>query len=241
MLEKFPTMPLHHVVYAVGMFRLLLVLPVCSLLLCQCKSTRTVTGEGLSGANIAEGEGALLKKFAGNFKPEDASWYSAAGDTDQKQKGKERQESRRSSFESQVAKTRKEDIFTKAARWDQRSDYQKEYAGNTKKKAFSWPWSKKFNTPDKHLGTAYQNALPTPKETDQKAREADQTPRDAEREFATSDFANKKDEVKRSSYWPAEKPSAHRTPLMLDDRDKPHQEADTSWSLSDVRKLLNKS
>jgi len=234
-------MPVRHLVYRHGMCRPLLLLPLCSLLLCQCKSTRTVTGEGLHGANIAEGEGALLKKFAGNFKPEDASWYSAAGETDQKKKGKERQESKRSSFESQVAKTRKEDIFTKAARWDQRSDYQKEYAGNTKKKGFAWPWSKKFNTPENHLDTTYKNALPTPSEADRKARDADQTSRDAEREFATSDFANKKDEVKHSTYWPAEKPSAHRTPLMLDDRDKPRKDADSSWSLSDVRKLLNKS
>ena len=223
------------------MYRRLLLLPLCSLLLCQCKSTRTVTGEGLSGANIAEGEGALLKKFAGNFKPEDASWYTSSGETDQKKKAKDRQESKRSSFESQVAKTRKEDIFTKQARWDQRSNYQKEYAGNTKKQGFAWPWTKKFNTADKHLDTVYHNALPTPVEVDRKAREVDQTPRDGDREFATSEFANKKQDVKHSSYWPAEKPSAHRTPLMLDDRDKSHKDSDSDWSLSDVRKLLNKS
>ena len=33
----------------------------------------------------------------------------------QKQKAKDRQESKRSSFESQVAKTRKDDVFSKAA------------------------------------------------------------------------------------------------------------------------------
>lgn len=217
---------------------LLFLIPV---LFCQCRSTHTVTDNSLERANIGEGEGALLKKFAGNWKPEDASWYAASGETDQKKKAKNRQETQRSPFESQVAKSRGGTQPHKESPWDQRSVYQKDYAGNTKKKAFAWPWSKKYaGTGNQHLETAYQKKLPTPREADEVAAEGNTQASEAQKEYSTTVRRSEETEFKRTSYWPATKPSAHRKPTMLEDRDSSHEDRAADWSLSDVRKLLNK-
>lgn len=226
---------------------LLLLLPV---MLCQCQSDRTVVdkgisasglgGSGIGGGSDMEKAEAIRNKFAGNWKPEDASWYSAPGETDKKKIAENQKSVHRSKFEQVVTKSREEALFSKSTKWQERTVYHKEFGKGEDKKTFSWPWQKKT------AATKLNNMVRTNEaqervsaDASRTARESTATARDGSTEFATRDFNSRTPDVQKRAFWKTEQASSHRTPDIIEDRSESSK--DEGWSVSDVRKLLNKN
>lgn len=218
-----------------------LLLVFVSVLLCQCKSQRTVEDDGIQGARLGFGDEAIKEKFAGNWKPEDASWYSAQGETDKKKRLEAEKKIHRSPFENSVNKSREEAMFSKSTKWQERSVYHKEFDTGKDKKKFSWPWEKKTaNTKSSDLMKVNQNQERVSREASMSARETDREAKQGDQVFGTREFQNREEDVKKKGFWKTEQESSHRQPEIIVDRDKPDKDA-SSWSVSDVRRLLNKN
>jgi hypothetical protein len=218
---------------------LFLLLP---LLCCQCKSQRTVKdglGGGLSGANVG-GRDMLESKYAGNWKPEDASWYSSVGETDKKKIAEAEKKVKRSSFETRVTETRREAIHKMDNQWENRAGYHKEFSGTKQQKKFQWPWEKRAaTTKESTLAKSANLGDKTPRELGRTSREQEIASRYEDQSFATRGFNNRESEVNRTrNLMPDREPNKPFTELIMNDREK---ETDDGWSISDVRKLLNKS
>ena len=215
----------------------LLILLAIPLSLVSCKTEHHVSNDSLNRTRIGDTK-MLEEKFAGNWKPEDAAWYSAPGETDPK-KLKERESSvKRSQFESVVSKSRSKVDEHGTSQWDKRANYEKEWAGTKEKKTFKWPWQKPDVKPkDSGLTKEYAGQKDA-REDSRIAREGDETARDNSKTFGTSDYVNREPEIKKKEQWQAANPDVHKELKIIEDRSEAKDES--NWSITDIRKFLNK-
>jgi hypothetical protein len=224
--------------YPAGMKSSLLLLCLTSWFLASCKTERHVENDSLNRTRIGD-DRMLEDKFAGNWKPEDAAWYSAPGETDKKKIAEREKSVKRSQFEKVLSGSRAKKDEKTPNQWDKRANYEKEWAGTKEKKTFEWPWQKPdVKTKQSNLKKEYAGQERTSKEGSQVAREETETNRDSRKSYATEDYDSHRPEIKKTEQWQAAKPEMHHGLNIIEDRDKPKK--DSGWSVSDVRKFLNK-
>ncbi len=182
----------------------------------------------------------LEDKFAGNWKPEDAAWYSAPGETDKKKIAEREKSVKRSQFEKVMTETRGKKGESGPNQWDKRANYEKEWGDSTKeKKVFAWPWRKPdVKTKQSNLNQEFAVRERPSQENSQVAREGIEQTNDPRKAFATENYDSRRPEIKKTEQWQAAKPEMHRGPNIIEDRNEPKESS--GWSVSDVRKFLNK-
>ena len=216
----------------------LLLLCLTSWFLASCKTERHVENDPLNRTRIGD-DRMLEDKFAGNWKPEDAAWYSAPGETDKKKIAEREKSVKRSQFEKVMSSSRGKKDEENPKQWDKRANYEKEWSGTKEKKTFEWPWQKPdFKTKQSNLTADYAARERVSKEGAKVARESGETTKDAAKSFATADYDSRRPAIKKTEQWQAAKPEMHKGLNIIEDRDKPKE--DSGWSVSDVRKFLNK-
>ncbi|MBP7949167.1 MAG: hypothetical protein KA004_05880 [Verrucomicrobiales bacterium] len=221
------------------MLRRFLLLPCSAAVLCQCQSERTVTDGNANRGALVGGEAMIEKKFIG-WKPEDASWWAAASETDPKKRAEAEKKIRRTSFEKKVMDSRHAAATSKDSSWQERQFGTKEFTGTKENQPSPWPWAKK------EARTSQTAAIKPAREqervageADSAARETGDAARDSSKDFAAGDFREKDRRVRTSANQAAEKAMEHDDPKIVQDvgsTEKP----DEGWSIKDIRKLLNK-
>lgn len=213
--------------------------------LCQCQSQRTTVEEAQGmwigdSATSAAKEAALTKKFAGNWRPEDASWGSASGETDPKKKAENDKKSRRSQFEKSVTRSRENALFTKSTQWQERSFTRKEFSTGPEKKSRIWPWSKKT------AATKQSDLVKTDSAQNQVSRDAGVAAQehslkspDNSTQYGTDTYATQEHGAAQRRFTKAETSSAHREPNIIQDRNEASKQ-ESGLSIQDLRKMLNK-
>lgn len=218
------------------------------LLFCQCATERRVIGDGptqssLTGsANLTDFQKSeqIKNHFAG-WKPDEANWYAAAGETDKKKIKDKEETRRRSSFESKVDDTRaNKKAFTKSSQWEDRKAYTKDFAGTKEKKTFAWPWQNKESaTKDSTLAKDYQGRDKTGREADIIARESHEDSRESSKMFGTKAYDSREPDFKKKDNIAQKKADDPGELEIIEDRGKVKD--DKGWSVSDIRKFLGKS
>ncbi len=217
---------------------LLLLFSLTPWLLVSCKTERHVSNDSLNTTRVG-GEKLLEDKFAGNWKPEDAAWYSAPGESDAKKIAEREKSVKRSQFESVVSGSRGHAEEKGATQWDKRANYEKEWSGSKQKKTFAWPWQKSdLKQKESTMAKPYAPGERAPREGSQVAREGAETTRDTEKSFATQGYTSGRSEIAKKEQWQAAKPEMHQEMKIIEDRSEAKDEG--GWSISDIRKFLNK-
>jgi hypothetical protein len=185
------------------------------------------------------GDQSMIKeKFAGNWKPEDAAWYSAAGETDPKKKAEREQSVKRSQFEQVVTDSRLSPENGGASKWDKRANYDKPWNGSKEKKTFAWPWKKDATTKESTLAKSWEGRDKLSREGPKVAREGDDTSLMGDKSFATRDYNTRQPDIVKKEQVVASNPDRHRELNIIEDRNEPVEKP--GWSVSDIRKFLNK-
>jgi hypothetical protein len=209
------------------------------LLLIGCKTEHHVSNDSLNKTRVG-GEKLMEEKFAGNWKPEDAAWYSAPGETDAKKIAQKEKAGKRSQFEQVVSKSRGTGDEKGSSPWDKRAQYDKEWLGTKEKKTFAWPWQKAdLKQKENGMPKQYAGQERVSHERELVAREGAETAKEGDKAFGTKDYDSRRPDITKKEQWQAAKPELHKELNIIEDRSAPKE--DTGWSVSDVRKFLNKN
>ncbi len=205
---------------------------------CSCKSVRHVKNDALEQTRIG-GSDMMESKF--QAKPEDASWFSTAGDEDGKtasKQGKHEAEKKRSMFEKVVSENRSKVDAHGPSQWDKRANYEKEWSGSKEKKTFTWPWQKgDVKKQESLLAKDYAGLKKDQPQGEKVAREDADTFNGNSKMYATTDYQTRRPDITKKEEWMTEKADAHHQPKIIEDRSKPK---DDEWSISDIRTILGK-
>jgi hypothetical protein len=218
---------------------LLLLLSLTPWLLVSCKTQHRVSDDSLNQTRVG-GEKLLEEKFAGNWKPEDAAWYSAPGETNSKKIAEREKMVKRSQFQKVVSDSRGHAEEKGKTQWDKRANYEKEWSGSKKKKTFAWPWQKSdLKQKESTMAKAYTPGERTSREGAKVAREGTETVREGDKSFGTQEYKSGRSEIEKKEQWQAAKPEMHKDVKIIEDRSQAKDEG--GWSISDIRKFLNKN
>jgi hypothetical protein len=214
-------------------------LPLLTLIsLSACKSVRTTQDDTLE-RNRVGGQDLLKEKFAATWKPEDAAWYNPPGEENAKKKKEGESGRKRSQFESVVATSRSRLDEHKSNQWDKRANYEKEWSGKKSKDTFKWPWQKAdLSHKESGITKIYNDSTKAAHDGKTEAREATATNLNNDKEYTKTEYDSHKPDIAMKEQWEAAKPENHREMNIIEDRAKPKE--DKGWSVSDIRKFLNK-